>query len=112
MIFRHTISLNRVRDKVDVVESGNRLTLTVDDDASRIVKRLNLAQEALRNVSDSGEGVEKAAHMLAEAIFGEEQEKQLFEFYGNDAGAVIDICGKYFATRLGKLITKAQKMRK
>lgn len=110
MLFRHTISLNRVRDKIDVVESGNRLTLTVDDDSARIVKRLNVAQDALKNVSDNGEGAEKAATMLAEAIFGEEQANKLFEFYSGDAGAVIDICGKYFATRLGKKITKAQKL--
>ena len=46
---------------------------------------------------------------FAGVIFGEEQAKALLDFYHNNAGCVVNVCGQYFSNRLRGLIEKAQK---
>ena len=105
------LSLNRIHDTVRITEGSDALMLTVNADPNRLVAGLKQAQAALSAITDetTPEDVQKAAEYFADVIFGEEQRKQLFEFYRNDAGCVINICGRYFAEGLKKKIIKAQK---
>lgn len=108
------ISLNRIHDTVRITEGNDTLTLTVNADPNRLVAGLKQAQVALSAITDdtTPEEIRKAAEYFADVIFGEEQRKQLFEFYRDDAGCVINICGKYFAEGLKKKIIRAQKSKK
>ena len=112
-MFRYAITLNRVRDKIGVTESGRRLTLSVCEESTRLVARLTKAQQALSDLAKNPNADPmNAANLFAEAIFGADQAKALIDFYNDDAAAVIEICGKYFSERLSKLITNAQKKSK
>lgn len=110
----YEMTLNRVHDKVTVKEGGERLTLTVDGDAMRMVVGLNKAQEKMQALSDDSkdEDVLEAARFFASVIFGREQATELMNFYANDPGCVISVCGQYFRARLGSLIAKAQRKMK
>lgn len=109
-----TLSLNRVHDRVRIVEGDERLTLIVDGDAMRMVAGLNEAQKRLKALTEESTVDEQkdAALYFAGVMFGEEQALALLEFYHDDAACVINICGKYFSTRLAKLIEKAQRRAK
>lgn len=111
MFGKYRMSLNRVHDTVEIREGGETLTLRVSADPMRLVAGLTQAQKLLQAIdADSTEEQRnRAAGHFAEAIFGAEQAGQLFDFYRGDASCVINICGKYFAERLRKLIEKAQK---
>ena len=107
----YKMTLNRVHDRVTVKEGGERLTLTVDGDAMRMVAGLNKAQEkmkALTEESTDGE-IREAAEYFASVLFGSEQARKLMEFYADDAGSVIAVCGKYFRERLADKISAQQK---
>lgn len=105
------VTLNRVHDKVRISEGGESLMLVVDADPMRMVAGLGQAQKLMQALT--GESTEKeqkdAALYFAGVIFGREQAEKLLEFYHGDSGCVVNVCGKYFAGRLGKLITRAQK---
>ena len=105
------MSLNRIHDTVKITEGQDSLVLTVNCDPNRLVAGLNQAQKLLSAVNDETkeEEIQKAAEYFAGVVFGAEQAKELLEFYRNDAGCVINVCGQYFAERLKKLIIKAQK---
>lgn len=109
-----TMSLNRVHDRVRIVEGGERLELRVDADPMRMVAGLNEAQKRMRALTDDStpEQQNEAAQYFAAVIFGEEQARALMDFYHNDAACAINICGKYFSDRLAGLISKAQKRAK
>ena len=108
---RYTLSLNRVHDSIRVKEGNDTLDLTVDADPMRMVAALNKAQKILKGVNDNSneEDIKSAALMFASAIFGDRQAYQIMEFYHDDAGCVINLCGRYFADRLSGIITKVQK---
>ena len=110
-VFTYKLSLNRVRDKLKVVESGEELLLTVDADAARLVAGLTKAQNYMKSLTNDSAEEEKteAARLFSEAIFGKAQTDKLLAFYGGDPLCVIDICGRYFSERLSDKITKAQK---
>ena len=110
-LFTYKLSLNRVRDKLKVVESGEELLLTVDADAARLVAGLTKAQNYMKSLTNDSAEEEKteAARLFSEAIFGKAQTDKLLAFYGGDPLCVIDICGRYFSERLSDKITKAQK---
>lgn len=110
-LFEYKLSLNRVRDKLKVVESGEELLLTVDADAARLVAGLTKAQNYMKSLTNDSAEEEKteAARLFSEAIFGKAQTDKLLAFYGGDPLCVIDICGRYFSERLSDKITKAQK---
>lgn len=111
MFGKHTLSLNRVYDTVTISEGGKELTLHVNADANRLVVGLAQAQKRLMTISEetTDEEREEITRFFAGIIFGEEQTQKLFDYYYGDASCVIAICGTYFANRLSKLITKAQK---
>ena len=110
----YKLSLNRVHDTIMITEGDDKLKLHVDSDPMRMVAGLSQAQKKMQALDkDSSEEEQNgAAQYFAQVIFGEEQAKQLMEFYHNDAGCVISVCGKYFEGRLGKKITEAQKKAK
>ena len=107
----YDISLNRVHDRVRIVEGDERLELRVEGDAMRMVAGLNEAQKRLRGLTDASTGEEQrdAALYFAGVMFGDEQAKALLDFYHNNAGCVVNVCGQYFSNRLRGLIEKAQK---
>jgi hypothetical protein len=113
-LFEYKLTLNRVRDKLKVVESGEELLLTVDADAARMVAGLTKAQKELKSLTNDSTDEERTAvaKNFAAAIFGGEQADKLLDFYHGDALCVVDVCGRYFAQRLSKLISKAHKRMK
>ena len=52
----YDISLNRVHDRVRIVEGDERLELRVEGDAMRMVAGLNEAQKRLRGLTDASTG--------------------------------------------------------
>ena len=110
----YTLTMNRVRDRMRIVEGADRLDLRVDGDPMRMVAGLNEAQRRLREINDESapEQQREAALFFASAIFGDEQAKTLMDFYRGDAACVISVCGRYFSARLAKRIEKAQKRAK
>lgn len=111
MFGKNTLTLNRVYDTVTIKEGGEKLILHVNSDPSRIVVGLAQAQKRLVTIdADTPEDDRKQiALFFAEVIFGEEQARKLFDFYYGESSCVVAVCGQYFAKRLSKLITKAQK---
>jgi hypothetical protein len=105
------LTLNRVHDVITIREGDERLKLTVNGDAMRIVAGLNRAQAKMKELDETSpdEAVIEAAEYFATVLFGKEQAGQLMAFYANDPGCVITVCGKYFRERLAEKITKAQK---
>ena len=105
------LTLNRVRDHIIIKEGNDQLKLTVDQDPRVIAVSLKAANETLGKITVDASTFDRiqAAKGLSEAIFGKEQTKNLFRFYGDDPGCVVTICGMYFEKRLAKKIIKAQK---
>lgn len=108
------LSLGRVYDTITIREGGEKLVLHVNNDPSRIVLGLNQAQKRLKSIDENTTQEERLeiARFFAGVIFGEEQTEKLLEFYYGDPSCVISISGKYFAERLSKIISKAQKQAK
>ena len=111
MFKRNEITLNRVHDRIVIREGDERLTLTVNGDAMRLVAGLNKAQQKMTALNDnsSDEDVMETAKYFAAVIFGQEQAGKLLDFYANDPGCVISVCGQYFRTRLADKIAKVQR---
>ena len=114
---KYELSLNRVHDTVVINENGEKLTLTVNADPMRLVAGLNKAQQKLNELVNNGnepseEQMKDAAQYFAAVIFGNEQARQIMDFYANDAACVINVCGTYFRERLGEKISKIQKRMK
>lgn len=114
MFGNNTLTLGRVYDTVKIKEGGETLVLHVNSEPTRIVVGLSNAQKQLMTIDENttDEERERIARFFSEVIFGEEQTRKLFGFYYDDPSCVIAVCGRYFADRLGKLITKQQKKRK
>lgn len=111
MFGNNTLSLGRVYDTVTIREGGEKLTLHVNADPSRIVVGLSQAQKQLVTISEetTDEEREKIALFFASVIFGEEQAQKLLDYYYGDSSCVVAVCGTYFSKRLSKLISKTQK---
>lgn len=114
MLKPFVISLHRVHDRVKIAEGSDSLALHVDGDPMRMVAGLSQAQKIMQalNEKSTAEDEKKAALYFAGVIFGQEQAEKLLAFYRDDAGCVINVCGKYFSSRLARLIEKAQKKTK
>ena len=114
MFGNNTLTLGRVFDTVTIKEGGERLTLHVNSDPNRIVVGLAQAQKRLMTINEetTDEEREEIALFFAGVLFGDEQAKQLLDFYYGDSSCVVAVCGNYFAKRLKNIITKAQKKRK
>lgn len=110
----YEVTLNRVHDTITIKEGAERLTLTVNGDAMRMVAGLNKAQARMKSITEEtpDEEVKDVAEYFAAVIFGKEQAAQLMEFYANDPGCVISVCGQVFKERLAGKITNAQKKMK
>lgn len=108
------LSMNRVHDTVKINEGSESLILKVDGDPMRMVAGLSQAQKKLQalNNDSTDEEVKNAALYFASVIFGKEQAERLLDFYRDDAGCMINLCGKYFSNRLSSKIVKAQKKQK
>lgn len=113
MLFKkdYEMTLNRVHDNVVIREGDEKLKLTVNGDAMRIVAGLNKAQQKLKELADDAtdEQTKEAAEYFAAVIFGKEQAAQIMAFYADDPGCVISVCGRYFKDRLAGKITQIQK---
>lgn len=108
----YKITLNRVYDRVIIRENGETLALTVNGDTQRMVAGLTNAQHKMKEIANgepTPEQTREISQYFASVIFGVEQAKKLSEFYADDPGSVINVCGKYFRERLVKLISKEQK---
>lgn len=108
------MTLNRVHDTVVIHEGDEKLVLTVNGDAMRIVAGLNRANEKLNKINESTPDADviAAAEYFAAVIFGKEQAAKLLAFYADDPGCVITVCGRYFKERLAGKITKIQQKAK
>jgi rubrerythrin len=107
----YEITLNRVHDTVSVREGDEKLVLTVNGDAMRMVAGLTKAQKKMQDIAEDAtdEQVLEVAEYFATVIFGKEQATKLLEFYANDPASVINVCGKYFKDRLALKIADVQK---
>ena len=107
----YNMTLNRVHDTVSVHEGGEKITLTVNGDAMRMVTGLSKAQAKLKELTEDSpdSAVKEAAEGFAAVIFGKEQAAALMAFYADDPGCVISVCGQYFKNRLAGKIAKTQK---
>ena len=107
----YELTLNRVHDTVNVREGDEKLTLTVNGDAMRIVAGLNHAQAKMKALTDDSTDneVRETAEYFAAVIFGREQAEKLMAFYANDPACVINVCGRYFKERLAGRIERVQK---
>lgn len=110
----YEMTLNRVHDTITVREADEKITLTVNGDAMRMVAGLNKAQAKMKGITDEtpDEEVKEVAEYFAAVIFGKEQAAKLMAFYADDPGCVITVCGRYFSERLADKITEAQKRMK
>ena len=110
----HDVSLNRIHATIRIHEGDDALTLKVNADPMRMVAGLNTVQARLKSlgVDSPQDEINGAAFAFAETLFGTEQAKALTEFYHNDAGCVINVCGKCFSEHLARLIARAQKKAK
>ena len=104
----YEMTLNRVHDTITVREGTERLTLTVNGDAMRMVAGLNKAQAKMKGVTEAtpDEEVKEVAEYFAAVIFGKEQAAKLMAFYAEDPGCVITVCGRYFGERLAGKATQ------
>ena len=111
--FRHgyEMTLTRVHDKITIREGDEKITLTVNGDALRMVAGLNKAQVKMKELTDDSpdEVVKECAAYFAAVIFGKEQAALLMAFYADDPGCVITACGQYFKERLAGKISDLQK---
>lgn len=108
---KYEMSLNRVHDTVSIREGDDRLVLRVDVDPMRITAGLVQARQMMQQWTDKTPKKQQKEYALffAGVIFGEEQAKQLLDFYHGNPGCVVNVCGRYFSERLRGLIEKAQK---
>ena len=113
-MFKRFFTLNRVRDSVTFREGKEEINLYVDSDAESLVSRLQKAQELLLKIDDQSsiEDRKNAAETLANAVFGHEQTKRIFDFYHGDANCVVTICGMYVSDKKHGLIPKIVQVQK
>lgn len=112
MFGKYTVSLGRVHDRIVVKEQNESLSLRVDADAQDLVDVMRKTEPELNGLRTSKKPMDDAgdiARRFCVAIFGEEQTGKLYEFYNGDGVCVLNVCSRYFADRLGRLITKAQR---
>ena len=110
----YEVTMNRVHDTVTVREGDDKITLTVNGDAMRMVAGLNKAQKKMMALKDDSPDADvmECAEYFAAVLFGKEQAAQLMAFYADDPGCVISVCGQYFKERLADKITAVQKRMK
>lgn len=110
----YEMTLNRIHDNIVIREGDEKLALTVNGDAMRMVAGLTKAQEKMKALTNEtpDEEVKAVSEYFAGVIFGREQASKLMAFYSDDPGCVISVCGQYFKDRLAEKITQAQKRMK
>jgi hypothetical protein len=107
----YEVTLNRVHDTVSIREGDEKITLSVNGDAMRMVAGLTKAQAKMKALEDASteEEVRECAEYFAAVIFGKEQAGQLMAFYADDPGCIISVCGQYFKDRLAGKISAVQR---
>lgn len=107
----YEMTLNRIYDTITIREGGEKLPLTVNGDAMRMVAGLTKAQAKMKELTEEStdEDVKGCAEYFAAVIFGQEQAAKLMAFYADDPGCVITVCGRYFKDRLAGKISAMQK---
>ena len=107
----YEISINRVHDRVVIREGDEALHLVVESDPMRMVTALTNAQARFSawGKDTTEERKQEDVRVFAEAIFGEKQTEELFEFYHGDSSCVMNVCSSYFDDRLARKVTDAQK---
>jgi hypothetical protein len=107
----YEVTLNRVHDTVSIREGDEKITLSVNGDAMRMVAGLTKAQAKMKALEDAStdDEVRECAEYFAAVIFGKEGAAQLMAFYADDPGCVISVCGKYFKERLAGKISAVQR---
>ena len=107
----YEMTLNRVHDTVTIKEGDEKITLTVNGDAMRMVAGLTKAQEKLKAIDENtpDETVRETADYFASVIFGRDQAKTMMEFYAGDPSCVVTVCGQYFKERLAEKISAIQR---
>ena len=110
----YEVTLNRVHDTLSVREGDEKLLLTVNGDAMRMVAGLTKAQKKMTEITEEStdEDVLEVAEYFASVIFGKEQAGKLLAFYADDPASVISVCGQYFKDRLAMKIADVQKKMK
>lgn len=114
-MFHYKITLNRVHDLIEVREGTESLVLRVDADPMDIVRIITKLEPKLNMIQSNEEAkaeAESIGHEFCNVIFGRIQTSKLFEFYNNDALAVLDIISKYLSERLVMKVAKVQKRAK
>ena len=107
----YEMTLNRVHDTVTFREGDDKITLTVNGDAMRMVAGLNRAQARMNAITEETPDADvlDVAEYFATVLFGKEQAAQLMAFYADDPGCVIYACGQYFKERLAEKIANVQR---
>lgn len=110
----YELTLNRVTDKITIREGDESLPLSVNGDAMRMVAGMNRATEKMTALEDdpTDENARDCALFFASVIFGKDQAQKLLDFYADDPGCVINVCGQYFKDRLAGKIASVQKKTK
>lgn len=108
---KYQISLGNVYDDIEVVRGSEILPLTVDESPANLVRGLSDVHAKIQGMDKNTpvEDWKQAAQQMATVIFGTEQAQKLMDFYRADPFSVISVCTNYFADRLRKKITDAQK---
>lgn len=85
----YKIKRNHILEDLEIEDNDKKLNLTVDIDVDRILKQymeagstVAKAQESVKNGTGQEEALGEAILALFCLIFGEDQTKQLVDFYG------------------------------
>lgn len=106
---RNRITLNRVRDTVYFVESGEEIEMRVDEDPIAIGRKIKRSMDMIEGAKKDDSMAEAAARQFIAAVFGDEQTDRLVAFYHGNFLPAFEITSKYMSERLLKKIVKAQK---
>ncbi|MBO5971355.1 MAG: hypothetical protein J6S14_23015 [Clostridia bacterium] len=92
----YKITRNRIVEELEIEDNGKTLLLNVDINVDSILHNYNIAQVAMHTAAQEAKAaannkdLQKAEEKMGEAvlslfeiIFGEEQTKQIIEFYDN-----------------------------
>lgn len=117
----YQIKRNHIVEQLEIEDNGKTLVLGVDINVDQILSRYNKAGYAMAmaqkaaSTANNREELDKAEEMMGEAvlalfevIFGEEQTKQIIEFYENRALEMLADISPFIADVVQPKIAEAQ----